>query len=141
MKRSLRIPTGAALVLSLTVGLGAAQQAADAVGIWLNPDNGSNVEFYSCGGGLCAKIVKVTDAQGTDTNNPDPAKRDRPIVGLVIMDGAKQSAENAWSGTLYNRENGKSYAGTVTVKAKDTLSLSGCVMAVLCKTQTWTRLK
>jgi uncharacterized protein (DUF2147 family) len=141
MKRFLPALTGATLILWLMSGLAGAQQAADAVGVWLNPENGSNVEFYRCGEGLCARILKVTDGQAMDTNNPDPAKRNRPIVGLLIMEGAKQSAENAWSGMLYNRENGKSYTGTVTVKSKDALSLSGCVMAVLCKTQTWTRLR
>ena len=68
-------------------------------------------------------------------------QRNRPIVGLVIMQGAKKTGDNKWAGTLYNRENGKSYSGTVTVKSKNELDLSGCVAAVLCKTVTWTRIK
>ena len=36
---------------------------------------------------------------------------------------------------------GKSYSGTITVKSKDAVDLSGCVAAVLCKTVTWTRIK
>jgi uncharacterized protein (DUF2147 family) len=118
-----------------------AQTADDAFGLWLNPENGSNIEFYKCGDGLCARLAKVTDGQTTDDKNPDPAKRGRPIVGLVIMDGAKKSAANAWTGTLYNRENGKSYTGTITVKGKDTVDLSGCLAVVLCRTATWTRIK
>jgi uncharacterized protein (DUF2147 family) len=127
------------LALSLLSPSASAQKAEDAIGVWLNPENGSNVEFYRCDAGLCGKIVKVTDGQVRDSNNPDPAKRARPIVGLLILEGAKQTGDNRWSGTLYNRENGKSYAGTVTVKGRDALELSGCVLAVLCKTVTWTR--
>jgi uncharacterized protein (DUF2147 family) len=127
------------LALSLANGRALAQAAADAIGVWLNPENQSNVEFYRCGDGLCAKITKVSDAQKTDDKNPDPAKRNRPIVGLVIMEGAKQSGANKWSGTLYNRADGKSYSGTVTVKAKNSLDLSGCVALVVCRTTTWTR--
>jgi uncharacterized protein (DUF2147 family) len=129
------------LALSLATASATAQKAEDAVGVWLNPDNGSNVEFYKCGEGVCGKIVKVTDGQTTDDKNPDPAKRSQPIVGLVIMQGAKKTGENKWAGTLYSRENGKSYSGTVTVKSKDALDLSGCVAAVLCRTVTWTRVK
>jgi uncharacterized protein (DUF2147 family) len=129
------------LALSLASVPAAAQKADDAVGVWLNPDNGSNVEFYKCGEGVCGKIVKITDGQKTDDKNPKPANRDRPIVGLVIMNGAKKTGDNKWSGKLYNRENGKTYAGTVTVKSKDELDLSGCVALVLCKTVTWTRVK
>ena len=61
-------------------------------------------------------------------------------ASLVIMENAKKSGAK-WSGTLYNRENGKSYSGTITVKSKDAVDLSGCVAAVLCKTVTWTRIK
>ena len=124
------------LVLSLSAS---AQKAEDAIGVWLNPENGSNVEFYRCGAGLCGKIVRVRDGQVRDSNNPDPAKRERPVVGLLILEGARQTGDNRWAGTLYNRENGKTYSGTVTVKSKDALELSGCVLAVLCKTVTWTR--
>lgn len=118
-----------------------AQTAEDAFGVWLNPENKSHTEFYKCGDGLCAKITKVVDGQKTDDKNPDAAKRNRPIAGLVIMEGAKKAGTNKWSGTLYNRADGKSYSGTVTVKSKSELDLSGCVAAVFCKTTTFTRVK
>ena len=136
------ISVAAALVaLSLASGPAAAQAAEDAFGVWLNPENQSNVELYRCGDGLCAKITKVADGQKTDDKNPDAARRNRPIVGLVIMEGAKKSGANKWSGTLYNRADGKSYSGTVTVKGKNAVDLSGCVAFVLCRTTTWTRIK
>jgi uncharacterized protein (DUF2147 family) len=134
------IATAAVLLgLAMASGRASAQAAEDAFGVWLNPENQSNVEFYRCGEGLCAKVTKVSDGQKTDDKNPDPAKRTRPIVGLVIMEGAKKSGDNKWSGTLYNRADGKSYSGTITVKSKSTLDLSGCVALVVCRTTTWTR--
>ena len=138
----LRISMATAAVLlglAMASGRASAQAAEDAFGVWLNPENQSNVEFYRCGDGLCAKVTKVSDGQKTDDKNPDPAKRSRPIVGLVIMEGAKKSGDNKWSGTLYNRADGKSYSGTITVKSKSTLDLSGCVALVVCRTTTWTR--
>ena len=118
-----------------------AQVAEDAIGVWLNPENKSHTEFYKCGDGVCAKIVKVVDGQKTDDKNPDAAKQKRPIVGLVIMQGAKKTGPNKWSGTLYNRADGKNYSGTLTVKSKNEVDLSGCVAAVFCKTTTFTRVK
>jgi uncharacterized protein (DUF2147 family) len=131
--------TAALLALAFAGGIAFAQTAEDAFGTWLNPDDKSNIELYKCGEGLCAKISKLVDAKAVDEKNPDAAKRDRPIVGLVIMDGAKKSGANKWSGTLYNPTDGKSYAGTVTIKSKDAVDLSGCVAYVLCRTTTWTR--
>ena len=140
MVRILPLVIAGSLALALTCGPVGAQSAEDAFGVWLNPDNGSNIELYKCGEGLCAKITKITDGQTTDDKNPDPAKRNQPIIGLVIMENAKKSGAK-WSGTLYNRENGKSYSGTITVKSKDAVDLSGCVAAILCRTVTWTRIK
>lgn len=118
-----------------------AQSAEDAFGTWLHPENGSHVEMYKCGEGLCAKIVKVVDGQKVDDKNADTAKRNRPIVGLVIMSDAKKSGTGGWSGMLYNRADGKTYSGTISVKSKDSLDLTGCTAVVLCKTTTWKRVK
>jgi uncharacterized protein (DUF2147 family) len=139
-KRSCAAAAGL-LGLLLACGPATAQSAEEAFGVWLNPENGSNIELYKCGGGLCAKLTKITDGQKTDDKNPDPAKRSQPIIGLVIMENAQKNRADRWAGTLYNRENGTSYSGTITVKSRDALELAGCVMAVLCRTVTWTRLK
>src|SRR5262245_27446057 len=128
---------GAALAL---VAAAHAQTADDAVGVWENPDNKSHTEFYKCGDGICGKIVRVVDGQKTDDKNPDPAKRGRPIVGLVIMEGKKVGPVH-WSGTLYNRADGKSYVGAVTVTSKNALDLSGCVGQISCETAALTRVK
>ena len=137
MNRTL-IAAGAALALA-TVAY--AQTAEDAIGVWQNPENKSHTEFYKCGDGVCGKLVKVVDGQKTDDKNPDPAKRDRPIVGLVIMQGAKKTGPSTWAGQLYNRADGKTYSGTLTVKSKSEVDLSGCVAAIFCKTTTFTRVK
>jgi uncharacterized protein (DUF2147 family) len=128
----------AVLALAAT---GYAQTAEDALGVWENPENKSHTEFYKCGDGVCGKIVKVVDGQKTDDKNPDPAKRSRPIVGLVIMQGAKKTGPATWSGKLYNRADGKTYSGTLTVKSKTEVALSGCVAAIFCKTTTFTRVR
>jgi uncharacterized protein (DUF2147 family) len=122
-------------------GFAMADPADQAFGVWRHPENGSHVEMSKCGAGLCAKIVSIEDGQKTDDKNPDPALRGRPIVGLPIMTGAKKTGPESWSGSLYNRADGKTYAGTITVRSPDTLDLAGCVLSVFCKTLTWTRVK
>jgi uncharacterized protein (DUF2147 family) len=133
-----------AATFATAVMLGAvahAQTTEDAIGVWENPENKSHTEFYKCGDSVCAKLVRVVDGQKTDDKNPDPAKRSRPIVGLVIMQGAKKTGPTTWAGQLYNRADGKTYAGTLTVKSKNAVDLSGCVAAIFCKTTTFTRVK
>jgi uncharacterized protein (DUF2147 family) len=119
-----------------------AQTAEDAFGTWLHPDNGSHIKVYKCGGGLCAKVVKVTDPSRKDDKNPNPKLRNRSVVGVVIMSGAKKSGKATWSGKLYNTKDGQTYSGTVTVLDKKHLKLQGCVLGgLICQGPTWTRLK
>ena len=141
MAKLWRATAAGLLGVALGCGPASAQSADDAFGVWLNPENKSHTEFYKCGDGLCAKIVKNVDGQKTDDQNPDASKKSRPIVGLVIMQGAKKTGANKWAGTLYNRADGKSYSGTLTVKSKDSVELSGCVAAVFCKTTAFSRVR
>ena len=55
------------------------------------------------------------------------------------MSGAKKTGSNEWKGQLYNRADGGTYSGTLVVKSKGAMDLSGCTAVVLCKTTTWTR--
>ncbi|MFM9849569.1 MAG: DUF2147 domain-containing protein [Hyphomicrobiaceae bacterium] len=137
----LRLAALVTAAMTMLPSVSSAQTAEDAFGIWRHPENGSYVEMYKCGENLCAKIVKVVDAQKTDDKNPDASRRNRPVVGLVIMSGAKKTAANSWAGSIYNRVDGSTYSGTVTVKSKDALDLAGCTAVILCKTLTWTRVK
>jgi uncharacterized protein (DUF2147 family) len=124
----------------VAAGVAQAQTAEDAFGTWRHPENGSLISVYQCGGGLCAKVTKVADPNRKDDKNPDPKLRTRPVVGVVIMSGAKKSGANSWSGKLYNTQDGETYNGTVTVVNKNTLKLEGCVLGgIICQGPTWTR--
>ena len=137
--RSIAHGVSAAAVFAIVASMAHAQTAEDAFGVWEHPENKSHVQIYKCGDGLCAKIVKVVDGQKTDDKNPSEALRKRSIVGLVIMNGAKKTGSNQWQGQLYNRADGATYSGTLTVKSKNALDLQGCTAMILCKTVTWTR--
>jgi len=137
--KSIVFTVAAAAAASITLQPARAQTAEDAFGVWRHPENGSQVEMYKCGDGLCAKIIKIEDSQKTDDTNPKPELRNRPIIGLVIMSGAKKAGPSQWQGSLYNRADGGTYSGTLTVKNKTAVDISGCTAVVFCKTVTWTR--
>ena len=104
-----------------------AATAADPYGTYVRPSTGGHVQFYDCGGKLCGKVVKVAD----------PAKKDS--VGKIIMNGATKSGDTVWKGNLLNLDDGKIYAGTLTVKGPKEIHLEGCTLAILCKGETWTK--
>lgn len=125
----------AALLLS---GLPAtAQKAGDPAGVWLTQTGESKVRLSRCGGGYCGVIVS-TSGKGIDDQNPDPALRTRSVVGVQIVNAASASGDG-YEGTLYNPKDGKTYSGSLKMTGPSTIEVSGCVMGVFCKRQTWKR--
>jgi uncharacterized protein (DUF2147 family) len=112
-----------------------------AVGVWRDNEKGSVIRVYECGGAICARVVTPYQPGAKDVYNPDPALRERPITGLVIMDKAKKSAGNSWSGTLYNAEDGKSYSGSMIMVSGDELQMKGCAFGIFCQTRGFARVK
>ena len=136
-------------IIALAALLGAttaqAQGVGEPAGIWQTQAGDARVKVSKCGGGLCGVIVSVRDkidpATGkpaVDDKNPNPALKNRPMVGLTLFSGMRQVAANKWSGTIYNADDGGSYASNVSVAGPDQLRVEGCVGAI-CGGETWTR--
>jgi uncharacterized protein (DUF2147 family) len=77
-------------------------------------------------------------APRTDLKNPDPKKRARPVIGLQLIEGLKPD-DAKFTGELYNIEEGKIYTVSLERESEAELSVSGCMLKVLCGSQTWTR--
>src|SRR5437764_4365012 len=89
----------------------------------------------SCGCGS-RSIRPAVDPPSTTRIHPALAKR--PMIGLVLFSGMHPSGPNKWSGTIYNADDGNSYASNISVTGADSLRVEGCVGA-LCGGETWTR--
>ncbi|MCG5233672.1 DUF2147 domain-containing protein [Xanthobacter oligotrophicus] len=119
--------------------------AADPVGLWQTPSRGGQVEISKCGASLCGRLVSSegikADPALKDVNNANAALRSRPVKGVTILTGFSGGPKEWSGGSIYNAEDGKTYSGSITLDGDDTLKLRGCVVAPLCKTQVWTRLR
>lgn len=113
--------------------------AADPSGLWRD-ESGSVVKISGCGNGMCVEVVKPAKAGEKDVNNPDPALRNRSVVGITILN-ATRGGDNIWKGQLYNAEDGKTYSGTLTLASDAEMKLEGCAMNVFCRSRSWSRVK
>ena len=111
--------------------------AADPVGNWLVADKTAIIRIAPCAQAYCGTIA-WTSQPGTDEHNPDPAKRDRPIVGTQILLGMTPVAADRWDGEIYNPENGKTYTGHLILRQPDVLRVEGCLL-FFCGGENWTR--
>lgn len=116
-----------------------AQDAHKIHGIWQSQSGITRVKVTPCGTGLCAHVVWQKNPS-KDVHNPDAAKRERPIVGLQLVSNMKPVAENEWSGSIYNYEDGKTYQGKVKATSANAIQIGGCVMGgMICQSKTWTK--
>ncbi len=136
--------TWALLMVSLSSGFAAAnaQGATDLAGTWLTEDGRAKIRMDHCAinrAQMCGTVVWLKPGQPqTDTKNPDPAKRARPMLGMVLMDGLKLDGAK-YKGEIYNSDEGKNYSVSLKRDSESEMSISGCLLAILCGSQTWTK--
>jgi len=118
--------------------LAAGAPGASPAGDWLVAEGLSVMRVAPCGDAFCGKIA-WTPGPGNDQNNPDPAKRNQPMVGTTILIGMKPAGNNKWQGEIYNPQDGKTYSGSITLLTPDILQIEGCVLKILCGGENWTR--
>jgi uncharacterized protein (DUF2147 family) len=114
--------------------------AADPTGEWLVENGAAQIHIENCGGSLWGVVSWEKTPGGHDANNPDPALRSRPILGLPTLIDFKPARDERWEGKVYNAENGKTYDVNIKLSNPNTLHVEGCVLGgFLCGGQDWTR--
>ena len=128
-----------ALAVASLIGGGAAADPGALAGLWLTENGDSKIRISPCGKTFCGTVVWAK-TNGLDEHNPDPALRKRSIIGMPLTRDMKPDRDGGWSGSIYNPQNGKTYAVTMQVKGGKELEVEGCVLGVLCGSDTWSRL-
>lgn len=132
----------------LLSGLSVAAQTTKTsiIGTWINQEKAAKIEIYQQDEKFCGKIVwlKEPSEDGkpkTDNKNPDKARRNDPIIGLVMLKGFEFDGKSTWeSGTIYDARSGKTYSCYLTLQVDKTLKVRGYVgISWFGQTNIWTR--
>ena len=122
-----------------------AADTTSAIGLWKNED--ATFEIFEDGGKLSARIVALSEPKTpegkvkTDIHNPDPSKRDRPIIGMVFMSGFSRKSDTRWdNGTIYDPKSGNTYSSFLELVSRDRINVRGFIgISLIGRTQAWTR--
>lgn len=135
------------LIISLGLLIFAGQSMMaqeDMKGLWWAEKDKVKVEVYEKSPGILAgKIVwlaKATDKKGnplTDKKNPDKSLRDRPLMGLHLLDNVRQE-DGEWKGTIYSPQRGRTVDVKLELDGTDQLDIKVSMMG-MSRTRTWTR--
>jgi uncharacterized protein (DUF2147 family) len=137
--------SAAAMILALVALPEPALADPGPIGTWVMSNGKVTVSVTPCGSELCGKIVrlkepisKIDGKPKVDRENPNPALRRRPLIGLSILIGMKPVGAGQWRGAIYNPDDGKTYRANVTLDG-NTMKVQGCVLGILCKTNDFVR--
>ena len=116
-------------------------------GTWRTADGEGLITIRNSDAGPVGKIAgsrlgpELRQPERKDDLNPDPALRDRPLLGMVIMAGFEEDGESRWKeGYIYDPNNGKSYKCKLKLVDADTLEVRGYIgVSWLGRTETWVR--
>lgn len=114
-------------------------------GTFISPMGDAVIGFGFCEpqAEVCGKVIAQTFAPDVehDILNPDPDQRGNAIIGLTILDGMRQIADDTWKGDrFYDPRTGKTYRAKVKLLDENRVKIWGCIAAGLCKGYVWTRI-
>lgn len=142
---AMRLAAASLVLAAATAATPAAALEVD--GVWEVEDGDAHVRIWRCGESLCGDIVwlrKPRRADGRprrDAGNEDPRLRDRPLLGVELLEGFTRTAENRWEGgRIYNPRDGQTYRVDVELLSADLLKVRGCQL-VFCGEELWRRVK
>ena len=126
-----------------------AQKADKIVGVWWNEEKTTKIEVEKKDGKYIGTIVYMIPEKyengepPKDDENPDPALRNRSIVGLQILNGfVYNSGKEEWKdGNIYDPKSGKTYDCYGWLESDNLLKLKGYVAGIrwMGKSSEWYR--
>jgi len=130
-----------------------AQEVAsdDVVGKWMNEDKDAHVEIYKEGDIYNGKVVwlltpidEETGKPKLDDKNADESLRDRPVMGLLLLEGFEFDGDDEWEeGKIYDPKNGKTYSCFMEFEDEDdktVLKIRGFIgISLIGRTTYWTK--
>ena len=138
--------TAAAILVLMSVTAVAPASAEELIGTWLTANSDARIRVAKCGKAMCGTVAWLRDAVDAktgqppvDDKNPDVSKRSRKILGIRIF-AMEQDNSGAWTGGIYNSDDGQTYKGRLVPRGESELEVQGCAGA-LCGSEVWTRTK
>jgi uncharacterized protein (DUF2147 family) len=132
---------GVLVTLMLSAAPVRAAEAPSVLGHWITETGNYEVDVAPCGAALCGTIVTVLGNRSMSDpsvalTSPDP----RPALGMQLLTDLVPAGDRQWTGSVYNRENAKTYSCVVRLLDTGRLEVRGYVgLPMFGRTAIWHR--
>ncbi|MDG2530948.1 DUF2147 domain-containing protein [Caulobacter endophyticus] len=115
-------------------------------GRWRTSAENGVVAIERCGETFCGRLKDAkplrADPDQRDVRNRNAELRTRKLKDLTVLANFTGGPKTWSGGPLYDPETGQGAStGTLTLLDDDTLAVKGCIAPLLCRTQTWKRVR
>ncbi len=132
-------------ILLLLIGLSV--RAQDVLGEWKTVDDKTGteksiVEIYQENGKVYGKVNRILEKGKEDKacENCKGNNKDKPVKGMIIINGLEKNDDTWEDGTILDPESGKVYKCYIILESKDKLKVRGYIgFSLLGRTQYWYR--
>lgn len=119
----------------LSVALAPASAVARSLeGRWKN--GAMEIVIAPCGDSLCGRVVKASAKQQAKSQRGSGTR----LLGARVIDNIQPSGPGRWNADVFVASRNMNARGTIEQAGPNRLTVHGCVMGILCKTQHWDRI-
>lgn len=96
------------------------------IGTYWSPDKDGKISIYKKNGKYYGKSIESKTPKLRDVNNPNPALRDRIVLGTDVFFDFVFEGDEYVNGTIYNPLDGKTYSSKMWLEGNN-LKLRGYI--------------
>jgi uncharacterized protein (DUF2147 family) len=95
------------------------------------------VVISPCGSDLCGTVVKASAIQQAKAERGS----DTDLIGARLIKDIEPTGPKSYRATVFLADRNMYARGTITQVSNDRLHVRGCVLAIICKSKTWDRIR
>jgi uncharacterized protein (DUF2147 family) len=113
----------------------AASSKSTLEGRWKN--GAMEIQIAPCGQALCGTVVKASAKQEAKAERASGTD----LVGARLITGIQPTGPGTYRGRVFVADHNVHANGTIRQVSRNQLQVRGCVLAIVCRSKTWDRVR
>jgi uncharacterized protein (DUF2147 family) len=95
------------------------------------------IDIRPCGAALCGTVVKASAKQQARAERGSGTE----LIGATLIKDIRPAGRNSYRAKVFVADRNMNAAGRITQVSPNQLKVSGCVLAIICKSADWIRVQ
>jgi uncharacterized protein (DUF2147 family) len=126
---------GIIAALLIVAATGAAEARSPIEGRWAKGK--MQIDIKPCGASLCGTVVKASAKQQAKAERGSGTE----LIGATLIKDVRPIGPNSYRARVFLAHRNAHASGKIRQVSPDRLQVSGCVLEVICRTSSWTRVQ